>query len=187
MYESGSFHYPAKKVRKTLIYGLFWDFFTSSLRTDVPSKSRVIRSLRTDVKVPSKSREIRKKNFEEKKNNIFVAILKATEEKSRLRIRKSVVRWSGSVLKCHGIHNTGCGKHLFVGCSRCGDRWSAGGGNCRRTARSRRCWLSRRSFHTGSIWWSIHKFERLRPKRSLGLNPSIHKTAWHLVKCHPVS
>ncbi len=34
--------------------------------------------------------------------------------------------------------------------SRRGDRWPAGGGNCRRSARSCGCWLSRRSFHAGS-------------------------------------
>ncbi len=39
---------------------------------------------------------------------------------------------------------------LIEGCSRCGDRWPAGGGNCRRPARSCGCWLSRRPFHAGS-------------------------------------
>jgi hypothetical protein len=38
------------------------------------------------------------------KKLVFVDILKATDEKSRIRIRNSVVRirGSGSVLKCHG-------------------------------------------------------------------------------------
>jgi hypothetical protein len=69
------------------------------------------------LNVPSKSNK--QKNFEEKKQ-FFVAILKATDKKSRIRIRKSVVRisgsGSGSVPKCHGFHNTGCGKHFIVGC-----------------------------------------------------------------------
>jgi hypothetical protein len=61
-------------------------------------------SLKADVKVPSKSNK--QKNFET--NLIFVDILKATDEKSRIRIlnriRNSVVRpcGSGSVLSCHG-------------------------------------------------------------------------------------
>ncbi len=57
-------------------------------------------SLKTDVNVPSKSNE--QKNFE--KTYFFVCNLKATDEKSRIRLRYSVVQihGSGSVPKCHG-------------------------------------------------------------------------------------
>ncbi len=55
---------------------------------------------KTDVHVPSKCNK--QKTLE--KNLVFVGILSATDEKSRIRIRMSVVRihgW-GSVPKCHG-------------------------------------------------------------------------------------
>jgi hypothetical protein len=78
-----------KKVRKTMnstILRLLWDFL----------------SWKTDANVPSKS--IKQKNLE--KNLFFSGILKVTDEKSRIRIRKSVVRIqgseSGSVPECQG-------------------------------------------------------------------------------------
>jgi hypothetical protein len=56
-------------------------------------------TLKTDVKVPTVS--IQQKILEGK-NLVFIEILKATDEKSRIQIRKSVVIWgSGSVPKCH--------------------------------------------------------------------------------------
>jgi hypothetical protein len=80
----------AKKVRKALvstILSLLFDFL----------------SIKTDVDVRSKSTVISKKTL--KKKLIFVGILSATDEKSRIRIRirQSVVRTrgSGSVPTCH--------------------------------------------------------------------------------------
>jgi len=71
---SGSFHHQAKKVRKTLVSTVLWllyDFFY------------IWRSKRQRTK---------------KKNKFFVSILKATEEKSRIRIR----------IKMSRIHSTAC-------------------------------------------------------------------------------
>ncbi len=71
----------SKKLRKTLIS----PFFVTSYW---------LLSLKTDVNVPSKN--IKQKTLKEN-------LLSVTEEKSRLRIRKSVVRirGSGSVSNCH--------------------------------------------------------------------------------------
>ncbi len=76
-------------------------------------------SLKTDVNVPSKSKM--QKHFEKKK--FFFDILSATDEKSRIWIRKSVVRirgsrngfrsGSGPVPKCH-IHNTASQHSAYV-------------------------------------------------------------------------
>jgi hypothetical protein len=52
--------------------------------------------LKTDVNVPAVSIQQRGKNL------VFIEILKATDEKSRIQIRKSVVIWGpGSVPKRH--------------------------------------------------------------------------------------
>ncbi len=76
----------AKKFRKTLIFSILWllyDFL----------------SLKNDKYVSSKCKKAKK--FE---NLFFVCISKATGEKSRIWIRKLVVRIRGTgfVPKCHG-------------------------------------------------------------------------------------
>ncbi len=81
----------SKNIKKKLdfyCFGILYDFL----------------SLKNEVSVPSKSKKNRK--------FLFVGILKATDEKSRIWIRKSFVRirGSGSVQKFHGstFHNTAC-------------------------------------------------------------------------------
>jgi hypothetical protein len=79
---SGSFYHQAKIVRKSLISTALWLLYDFLL-------------LKNDVNVVAKKR--RKKSF-------LVAILKVTEDNSRIQIRLSEVRIceSGSVPKCHG-------------------------------------------------------------------------------------
>ncbi len=83
-------HHQATIVRKTLVSNVLWLFYD-------------ILSLKTDVNIPSKRKK--QKNF--RKKNIFVALLQVTHEKSRIRIRKSVVRIRiQSRTKISRIHNT---------------------------------------------------------------------------------
>ncbi len=86
--------------------------FDPSIKIPPPKKKNILwllfdfLSMKTDVNVPSKNNK--QKNFE-KENLFFVGILSATDEKSRVRIRKSAVRTlgSGSVdTKMSRIHNT---------------------------------------------------------------------------------
>jgi hypothetical protein len=67
LHGSGSFHHPAKKGKKD--FDFYW--FMTSLGYFL--------SLKTNVNVPSKSKK--QQNFEK---NLF--LLKATDEKSRIRI-----------------------------------------------------------------------------------------------------
>jgi hypothetical protein len=81
-YRFGSFHHQVKKYEKSWFL-LFCDFFMNFFLF-----------LKNDENVPSKSKN--------KNKNIFVDILKATDEKSRIRsrlrirIRNSLVRIRGS-------------------------------------------------------------------------------------------
>ncbi len=97
-----SFHPQAKKVYKTLISALLWLF-------------KDFLSLKTDANVASKNNK--QKKLEKKLIFGWLASQKATDDKSRIRIRirKSWVRirGSGSVLKCHGSKTLGTTLHVI--------------------------------------------------------------------------